>query len=81
MISIIAKNVKLRLTAKVRGTINCHVIGGNTIICDIIHKGNVFRYTEKFTQEEILWGLSSQSIAEQIMCAYINSIKQKFFKF
>lgn len=81
MLKIIAKNVELRLKAKVRGTITCHIIAGNTLVCDIIHKDNVFRYTEKFTQQEILWGLSSQSIAEQIICAYINSIKQKFFKF
>lgn len=80
MLSIIAKNVKSKLTAKVRGTITCHAVGGNTIICDIIHKDNVFRYTEKFTQQEISWGLSSQCIAEQIMYAYINSIKKKFFK-
>lgn len=80
MLSIIARNVKSKLTKKVRGTITCHIIGGNTLICDIIYKDNVFRYTEKFTYQEISWGLSSQRIAEQIMYAYINSIKQKFFK-
>lgn len=80
MLSIIAKNVKTKLTTKVRGTITCHIIGDNTLICDIIYKDNVFRYTEKFTKQEILYGLSSQRIAEQIMYAYINSIKQKFFK-
>lgn len=80
MLRIIAKNVKTKLTVKVRGEITCHIIGGNTLICDIIYKDNVFRYTEKFTKEEISWGLSSQRIAEQIMYEYINSIKQKFFK-
>lgn len=80
MLSIIAKNVKTKLTAKVRGTITCHIIGDSILICDIIYKDNVFRYTEKFTKQEILYGLSSQRIAEEIMYAYINSIKQKFFK-
>lgn len=80
MLSIISKNVKTKLTAKVRGTITCHIVAGNTLVCDIIHKDNVFRYTEKFTKQEISWGLSSQRIAEQIMCAYIDSIKKKFFK-
>lgn len=80
MLNIIAKNVKTKLTAKVRGSISCHIVGGNTLICDIIRKDNVFRYTEKFTQEEISFGLSSQRIAEQIIYAYANSIKRKFFK-
>lgn len=80
MLSIIAKNVKSKLTTKVRGKITCHIIAGNTLVCDIICKDNVFRYTEKFTQQEISRGISSQLIAEQIMCAYINTIKQKFFK-
>lgn len=80
MLTIIAKNVKTKLTEKVRGSITCHIVGDNTLICDIIRKDNVFRYTEKFTQEEISFGLSSQRIAEQIIYAYANSIKRKFFK-
>ena len=80
MLNIIAKNVKSKLATKVRGKIACHIIAGNTLACDIIYKDNVFRYTEKFTQQEISWELSSQRISEQIMYAYINSIKQKFFK-
>lgn len=80
MLTIIAKNVKTKLTEKVRGSITCHIVSGNTLICDIIRKDNVFRYTEKFTQQDISCGLSSQRIADQIMYAYINSIKNKFFK-
>ena len=80
MLNIIAKNVKSKLTAKVRGKITCHITAGDTLVCDIIHKDNIFRYTEKFTQQDISWGLSSQRIADQIMYAYINSIKHKFFK-
>lgn len=80
MLNIIAKNVKTKLSKKVRGKISCHLIDGNTLVCDIIYKDNVFRYTEEFTQQEISWGLSSQRIAEQIMYAYINNIKRKFFK-
>lgn len=80
MLRIIAKNVKTKLTQKVHGSITCRIVSGNTLICDIIYKDNVFRYTEKFTQQEISWGLSSQRIADQIMYAYINSIKHKFFK-
>ena len=80
MLTIIAKNVKTKLTEKVRGSITCHIVSGNTLICDIIYKDNVFRYTEKFTEQEISWGLSSRRIADQIMYAYINSIKHKFFK-
>lgn len=79
MLNIIAKNVKSKLTKKVRGTISCHVIG-DTLICDIIYKRETFRYTEKFTQEEIACGLSSQHISEKIMYAYIYNIKHKFFK-
>lgn len=80
MLNIIAKNVKSKLTAKVRGKITCRITSGDTLVCDIIHKDNIFRYTEKFTQQDISWGLSSQRIADQIMYAYINSIKNKFFK-
>ena len=80
MLNIIAKNVKTKLIKKVRGTVTCHIINGNTLICDIIYKENVFRYTEKFSASEIIDGLSSQEISDQILCAYINSIKQKFFK-
>lgn len=80
MLNIIAKNVKSKLTAKVRGKIMCHITAGDTLVCDIIHKDNIFRYTEKFTHQDISWGLSSQRIADQIMYAYINSIKNKFFK-
>lgn len=79
MLTIIAKNVKSKLIKKVRGTVTCHIINGNMLICDIIYKKNVFRYTEKFSASEI-YGLSSQAISDQILCAYINTIKQKFFK-
>ena len=80
MLNIIAKNVEVKLTERVRGRITCKFIDGNTLICDIFHKNNAFRYSEKFTQKEIAWGLSSQVITEQIMYSYINSIKHKFFK-
>lgn len=80
MLNIIAKNVKSKLAKKIRGSITCHIINGNMLICDIIYKENVFRYIEKFSASEIIYGLSSQAISEQILCAYINSIKQKFFK-
>ena len=80
MLNIIAKNVKSKLIKKVRGTVTCHIINGNMLICDIIYKESVFRYTEKFSASEISCGLSSQAISDQILCAYINSIKQKFFK-
>lgn len=80
MLNIIAKNVEVKLAKRVYGRITCKFVGGNTLICDIFHKNNAFRYTEKFTQQEISIGLSSQVIMEQIMYAYINSIKNKFFK-
>lgn len=79
MLNIIAKNVKSKLAKKVRGKISCHFIG-NTLICDITQKTNVFRYIEEFTHQQIERGLSSTCITEQIMGAYINSIKQQFFK-
>ena len=80
MLNIIAKNVKSKLSRKVQGKVSCHVLGGDTIVCDIICNGNVYRYTEKYTNAEITAGLSSTIIAEHILCAYVTSIKCKFFK-
>lgn len=80
MLNIIAKNVKSKLTRKVQGNISCHAIGSNTIICDIICNGNAYRYTEKYTNEEIAYGLSSTLIAHKILYSYANYIRCKFFK-
>lgn len=80
MLNIIAKNVKSKLTRKVQGKVSCHAIGGNTIVCNIICDGNVYRYTEKYTSEEIAFGLSSMTIADHILYNYATHIKCKFFK-
>ena len=80
MLNIIAKNVKSKLTKKVRGKVYCHVLAGNTIVCGIICNGNVYRYTEKYTSEEISFGLSSKNIADHILYNYATHIKCKFFK-
>jgi hypothetical protein len=80
MLNIIAKNVKSKLTKKVQGKVSCHALGDNTIVCDIICNGNVYRYTEKYTSEEIAYGLSSKNIADHILHTYATQIKCKFFK-
>lgn len=80
MLNIIAKNVKSKLTRKVQGKVSCHILGGNTIVCDIICNGSVYRYTEKYTKVEISNGLSSAIIADHIVYSYANYIKCKFFK-
>ena len=80
MLNIIAKNVKSKLTRKVQGKVYCHELGNNTIVCDIICNGNVYRYMEKYTSEEISFGLSSKAIAEHILYNYATHIKRKFFK-
>ena len=80
MLNIIAKNVKSKLTKKVQGKVSCHAIGDNTIVCDIICNGDVYRYTEKYTSEEIAFGLSSKNIADHILYNYVIHIKRKFFK-
>lgn len=80
MLNIIAKNVKSKLTRKVQGKVSCHAIGDNTIVCDIICNGNVYRYIEKYTSEEISFGLSSKGIAGRILYNYATHIKCKFFK-
>lgn len=80
MLNIIAKNVKSKLTRKVKGKVSCHALGGNTIVCDIICDENVYRYTEKYTSEEIAFGLSSITIADHILYNYATHIKCKFFK-
>lgn len=80
MLNIIAKNVKSKLTRKVHGNISCYAIGSNKIICDIICNGNAYRYTEKYTNEEIAYGLSSTLIAHKILYSYANYIRYKFFK-
>ena len=80
MLNIIAKNVKSKLTRKVQGKVSCHVLGNNTIVCDIICNGNAYRYAEKYTNEEISFGLSSSIITDQILRAYATHIKCKFFK-
>lgn len=80
MLNIIAKNVKSKLTRKVQGKVFCHALGDNTIVCDIICNGNVYRYTEKYTSEEISFWLSSKAIADHILYNYATHIKCKFFK-
>lgn len=80
MLNIIAKNVKSKLTKKVQGTVSCHTVGDNTIVCDIICNGNVFRYIGIFTKEEITSGLSSTLIADDILHDYVMNLKSKFFK-
>lgn len=80
MLNIIAKNVKSKLTKKVQGKVSCHALGDNTIVCDIICNGNVYRYTEKYTSEEISFGLSSKTIADHILYTYATHIRYKFFK-
>lgn len=80
MLNIIAKNVKSKLTKKVKGSVYCHVLGNNTIVCDIIFNGNAYRYTEEYTNEEISYGLSSSVITDQILRAYATHLKCKFFK-
>ena len=80
MLNIIAKNVKSKLTKKVRGKVFCHALDGNTIVCDIICNGNVYRYTEKYTCDEISFGLSSKTIADHILYNYTTNIKCIFFK-
>ena len=80
MLNIIAKNVKSKLSKKVQGKVSCHVIGNNTIVGDIICDGNVYRYTEKYTKEEITSGLSSTLIADDILYNYAMNLKSKFFK-
>ena len=79
MLNIITKNVKYRLQKRVKGTVLCHHIG-DTLICDIICDEDMFRYTEKYTSVELAYGLSSITISEQILCAYSDHIKCKFFK-
>ena len=80
MLNIIVKNVKSKLTRKVQGKVSCHALGDNTIVCDIICNGNVYRYIEKYTSEEISFGLSSKDIADHILYNYVTHIKRKFFK-
>ena len=80
MLNIIAKNVKSKLSKKVQGKVSCHILGDNTIVCDIICNGNVYRYTEKYTNEEITFGLSSTLISDDILHNYAMHIKSKFFK-
>lgn len=80
MLSIIAKNVKSKLSKKVQGKVSCHAISGDTIVCDIICNGNVYRCTVKYTKEEISSGLSSTLIADNILYNYVTHIKSKFFK-
>ena len=80
MLNIIAKNVKSKLSKKVQGRVSCHVIGDNTIVCDIICNGNVYRCTVKYTKEEITSGLASTLIADDILYNYTMHIKAKFFK-
>lgn len=80
MLNIIAKNVKSKLTKKVQGRVSCHALGDNTIVCDIICNGNVYRYTEKYTSEEIASGLSSTIITGRILYSYATHIRCKFFK-
>lgn len=80
MLNIIAKNVKSKLTKKVQGKVSCHALGDKTIVCDIICNGNVYRYIEKYTSEEIAFGLSSKNIADNILYTYATHIKCKFFK-
>ena len=80
MLNIIAKNVKSKLTKKVQGKVSCRALGDNTIVCDIICNGNVYRYIEKYTSEEISFGLSSKTIADNILYSYATQIKCKFFK-
>ena len=80
MLNIIAKNVKSKLTRKVQGKVSYHVLGDNTIVCDIICNGNVYRYTEKYTSEEIASGLSSTIITDRILYSYATHIRCKFFK-
>ena len=79
MLNIIAKNVKSKLSRSVRGKIECHATGA-TIMCDIINNGDIFRYTQKYTQFEISNGLSSEHIYREIMYFYTQHIKEKFFK-
>lgn len=80
MLNIIAKNVKSKLTKKVQGKVSCYALGDKTIVCDIICNGNVYRYTEKYTSEEISFGLSSKTIADHILYSYVTHIRYKFFK-
>ena len=80
MLNIIAKNVKSKLSKKVQGKVSCHVLSGDTIVCDIICKGNVYRCTLKYTKEEITSGLSSTLIADNILYNYASNIKSIFFK-
>ena len=80
MLNIIAKNVKSKLSKKVQGKVSCHTIGDNTIVCDIICNGNVYRCTVKYTKEEITSGLSSTLIADDILDNYAMNLKCKFFK-
>ena len=80
MLNIIAKNVKSKLTKKVQGKVSCHAIGDNTIVCDIICNGNVYRSTVKYTNEEITSGLSSTLIVDDILYNYTMHIKSIFFK-
>ena len=80
MLNIIAKNVKNKIAKKVQGKVSCHVIGDNTIVCDIICNGNVYRCIEKYTSEEIAFGLSSKDISDNILYNYTMNIKAKFFK-
>ena len=58
MLNIIAKNVKSKLTRKVQGKVSCHVLGNNTIVCDIICNGNTYRYAEKYTPLALLINLA-----------------------
>lgn len=80
MLNIIAENVKSKLSKKVQGTVSCHAVGDDTIVCDIICNGNVFRYIGIFTKEEITYGLSLTLIADDILHDYVMNLKSKFFK-
>lgn len=80
MLKILAKNVKSKLEKKVNGRVACRAIGTSTIVCYIISNNLSFIYTEKFTQSEISYFITSDQIADKIICAYLLNIKKKFFK-
>lgn len=79
MLGIIAKNVKTRLEKCVKGEVKSHIIK-DTLIVDILSNGKCYRYTEKLTAIEIVNGLSSEAIANEILYTYAKFIKQSFFK-
>lgn len=79
MLGIIAKNVKTRLEKRVKGDVKSHIVR-DTLIVDIFTNGKCYRYTERLSVIEIINGLNSETIADEILYQYAKFVKGSFFK-